>query len=106
MAKNRKNFTDSRAFALLMCIVLLAYLMWAIPTCIRGPVDYSSESIHKYHEELEALRDELEPMNTPGMVGYGYTQIDPNRVQKSYGIGLSVSTGYMQHSDNTENVDR
>ena len=36
--------------ALIATFILLGFVCWAIPTCIRGPVEHSEENIRKYHE--------------------------------------------------------
>lgn len=46
------NFTDSRAFSLLMTLILLVFTAWAIPTCMRGPVTESRLQQQEYYEKM------------------------------------------------------
>lgn len=87
------------------CFILLLFMAFVAPQCMVTPGHRASEKVEEYHQRIQELKDQIEPIKIPGGTGYGYTRTNPNGSQDHYGIGFSIGTGYMQHIDNTTVID-
>ena len=77
--------------SLLATLVLILFVCWAIPTCIRGPVEMGKSSIQHYQEKLEDDGYQVNRVVRPGGTGVGVTITSPDG-NSHWGIGIGVSS--------------
>jgi hypothetical protein len=90
-----QKFINSRAFSLLMCLICLLYALWAVPTCMRGPVTESRLQQQEYYERLRYY--ENIQRSAPG--GMGVASESGN-----WGLGINSSANTFKHFD-TQGTD-
>jgi len=98
------KFTDSRLFAVIMCLICLIYLSWSIPTCVRKSVTESRALQQEYYNKFKEVEPQVVPVDEPGAVGFTITKTNPDGSKDTWGIGLGYTTT-MQVVENNATID-